>query len=459
MSNPLPLLSDVQMQSYIVDGYLTIQTDFPAEFHANICRQAEAIFEQGPNPWNDIYPMIPELAEVFAHPKVAGALTGILGPSYIMHPHRHCHLNSPGTPAQNQHKDSYEEDQNVRHHRSRWAMAFYYPQDVTVAMGPSAIQPGTQYYNTHQEAKQRAEIALTGQAGTVTIIHYDLWHRALANKSNQQRFMLKFLFCRMEEPTQPSWKSVRSEWVLQAERSSSDQHHEEMWQNLWHWHTGQQSGNCTIVLNADHGSITEQIGLLFDSSEASRLNAAYRLGSIGEAAVPALIEALYTESVASLEANLHADHTNPSELHAGHALAAVGESAVPALTDAVSAKDWCLRAAAAAILGNIGLAARSAVPALVSALQDESEWVRRNSVEALGTIGRQAKPAVPKLTHILTDECERTWVRHNAALALARIGSEAAPAISALQSVLEDDDLYISGNSQIALQRMRGASN
>ena len=34
------------------------------------------------------------------------------------------------------HQDSYENDQNVRHHRTRWTMAFYYPQDVSLDMGP-----------------------------------------------------------------------------------------------------------------------------------------------------------------------------------------------------------------------------------------------------------------------------------------------------------------------------------
>lgn len=452
--NPTQLLTDSQMQDYLVNGYVTLQTDFPLEFHTNICREAEAVFERGPNPWNDIYPLIPELVEVFAHPVVDGALTSILGAGYIMHPHRHCHLNRPGTPAQGQHKDSYEEDDNVRHHRTRWAMAFYYPQDVTLEMGPSAIQPGTQYYNTRKQAKQHEEIALTGKAGTVTIIHYDLWHRALANESNKQRFMMKFLFCRMEEPSEPAWHSTGGDWGVEANRSSPNQQHTEMWQQLWQWHTGQGNRKNNGVRKADQAAITEQLTVLFDQSEASRLNAAYRLGSFGKSAVPALIEALYTESTTSLEANLTAQHTNPSELYAGHALASVGEPAVPALIDTLEAKDWWVRAAAADILGDIGLAAHAAVPALGASLQDESEWVRRNAVESLGTIGRCAQSAVPNLARVLTDESERSWVRHNAALALARMGSEAVPAISALRSVLDHEDLYVSGNSRIALGRI-----
>lgn len=66
------------MQEYIVNDYVTVQIDLPVEFHANIYQQTRAIFESKSNEWNDIYPLIPELAEVLAHSVVDGALTSIL---------------------------------------------------------------------------------------------------------------------------------------------------------------------------------------------------------------------------------------------------------------------------------------------------------------------------------------------------------------------------------------------
>ena len=54
----------------------------------------------------------------------------------------------PGASGQHWHKDDYVGDRNVRHHRFRWVMAFYYPQDVSADMGPTAIVPGRQFYNT-----------------------------------------------------------------------------------------------------------------------------------------------------------------------------------------------------------------------------------------------------------------------------------------------------------------------
>ena len=79
-------------------------------------------------------------------------MTSVLGPNYVMHPHRYCHLNRQGSEGQNFHKDSYEGDEQVKHHRCRWTMALYYPHDVTEDMGPTAVLPATQYYDTRDAA-------------------------------------------------------------------------------------------------------------------------------------------------------------------------------------------------------------------------------------------------------------------------------------------------------------------
>lgn len=451
MTEQISLLSDKQMWDFIVNGYVSVQTAFPAAFHANICQQAETIFTTTGNPSNEIYPKIPELGQLFADPAVHGALTSLLGPGYIMHPHRHCHLSPPGKAAQQEHKDSYEEDENVRHHRTRWAMAFYYPQDVTLEMGPSAIRPGSHVYNTEAAAKRHAELPLVAKAGTVTIIHYDLWHRAWANQSNRSRFMLKFLFCRMQEPQQPSWNAGRPGWVMPGHGAATPGH-AGMWQQLWHWHSGQQAAaNGFQPHNAE--TVAALLTALQAPAEPQRLDAAYALGAMGASALPALMAALTSEAAASRDANLSADYTNPSELYTGHALAAIGAPAVPALVEALHASEWWVRASAADILGNIGSPAQTATPALAATLaHDDSAWVRRNAAEALGTLGPLAQTATPALVQALQDQDER--VRHNAALALARIGPAAKAAVSALQQALADENLYVRCNAAIALERL-----
>ena len=134
---------------------------------------------------------------MFADPAVDAALTGILGPGYALCRHCHCHDLAPGNQAQNWHKD-YPFGGNVRYHRPRYTLMLYYPHEVTPDMGPTALVPGTQYYMDNPDAEAEG-VALTCAAGTVVITHYELWHRATANRSPQTRYMLKFLFTRTQE--------------------------------------------------------------------------------------------------------------------------------------------------------------------------------------------------------------------------------------------------------------------
>lgn len=60
--------------------------------------------------------------------------------------------------------------------------------------GPTPVLPASQSYIGREQAEKDGEMLLGGTAGTVTIVHYDLWHRATENFSDRNRFMMKFLF-------------------------------------------------------------------------------------------------------------------------------------------------------------------------------------------------------------------------------------------------------------------------
>ena len=74
MGAEMHLLSDAEMQQFIAQGYVQVQADFPGDFHAEVCRQIDAVLEAEGNPGNNIAPRIPAIAQVFAHPAVRGAL-------------------------------------------------------------------------------------------------------------------------------------------------------------------------------------------------------------------------------------------------------------------------------------------------------------------------------------------------------------------------------------------------
>ena len=437
MNKPTLQLTDQEMRDFIINGYVKIKTDFPPSFHENIRQQLDTMFEETGNLGNNVLPLIPEIQEVFDHPLVHGAMQSVLGENYVMHSHRYCHFNQQGSEGQNFHKDSYEGDEQIRRHRCRWTMAFYYPQDVTGDMGPTAILPASQYYETGESAHQQPELALTGEAGTVTIVHYDLWHRAMPNSSDKRRYMLKFLFIRLDEPQAPAWRSETADWHAQASE------HPELWESLWDWYYGKQNGTANGV---SHAEVDILIGNLDSENERERINTAYRLGRVGAAAVPTLKQALHSKSDAIRE-------------YAGYALSLIGAPAIPTLIDAVQAADDTVRASATFALADMGRVAAEAIPVLTRAAQDSNVWVRRHATEGLGIIGQQVSEdidlseAVDVLTTGLRDDYH--WVRDNAARALAKLGTVAELAIPALVAQLEDENRYVRFHAAMALKEIK----
>ena len=476
-------LDDETMRHYIVRGYFTVQSELPASFHANLVQQLDTVLAAEGNWGNNILPRVPEIQKIFRAPEVHGALASILGPNYIMHPHRHAHCNVPGSAAQALHKDSthYSGDVDIRHHRSRWAMAFYYPQEVTEDMGPTSILPGTQYYEEESHDPDNAELILCGKAGTLTIVNFDVWHRATANTSGKRRWMLKFLFARTEEPGLGAWRAASPDWFAHSEDAGSDKH-ALVWRTLWNWIQGEARTAIPDAALGDAGDLAEcvralraggtpalpggsadpaqrwraanRLGImgalaadatpalataLRDQDEAVRLNASYALGLVGAAAVPALIAEVR-------------EGTEIGRRHAACALSLVGKPAVGALLQATEAPDWEVRAVIVDTLGEIGSVTPEIAPALVRAIEDDSDWVRRHAADAAGTIGPAASDTVPGLIRLLEDK--QPYVRINAATALVKIGPAAEEAVPALIEALDDLDRYVRGFAALALRRI-----
>ena len=491
------LLDDATMRQFIVNGYIQVQAELPASFHQRICRKIDDVLAQEGNPGDDLLPKVSEIQQVFDSPTVRGALTSLLGTNYVIHPHRHCHNLGPGESGQHWHKDDYVADQNVRHHRFRWVMAFYYPQDVSEDMGPTAIVPGRQFYNTvydnnlartaeeleterdsavarsqlanHDSALVRrverrlaverahtiehGELPLCGKAGTVNLVNFDTWHRATANRSEKMRYMLKFQFTRMQEPEgAPSWNSTNPRW-----QSVSHDTHPRLSEDVWSWLHGRERSGTTPDAPASK-SLQKLLAALRATDEAACLEAAYRLGGMGATVVPALVEALREEAPALCRKNLgrtraNPEGGNPGELYSAHALGVVGFPAVAALCEALSDGQWPVRAAAADTLGNMGATAKRAVPALLRAVADENVWVRRNAIEAVGTIGYLVEGVLSALLAALHDADHR--VRRNAAIALSKIARRTTnEAVPALLETLTCDHRYVSFYAAIALGRI-----
>ncbi len=245
---PANLLDDQAMQAFIIYGYLLLEPDLPPGFNQSVHQQIVEVFQRRGQPYNEILEEVPDLHTVYDHPDVRGALMSILGEDYQMNAHRHCHYMAAGDTGGQWHQDGV----NKRHHQIRTVLAMYYPQDVTEDMGPTVILPGTQYHNTptglmRTYANFKDQIALTVKAGTVAIVHYDIWHAWMDNRSDTDRLMLKFLFDRTSEPTGPSWNTdpnsdfrvtTGGTW-LSIDDQTAAYKHRIMWRNVWLWLSGQ----------------------------------------------------------------------------------------------------------------------------------------------------------------------------------------------------------------------------
>ena len=318
-------------------------------------------------------------------------------------------------------------------------------------MGPTGILPGTHNweYISNPEASQTEEndLSLCGKAGTVTLLHFDAWHRAIANTSAHKRYMLKFQFARMQWPPQPTWQHERDDWQLSQSANPVESH-------VWNWLCGRTGLNSvsepaeTVLSNLDTGS------------ERARLDAAYTLGAQEKDMLPTLLghlrrEAREVEKRIEDKTPDNAHGTNPTALRAAQAIESIGPDCTPALLEELNDPHWLVRASLCDVIGLWGSAAGEAVSQLTTLLSDTHWWVRRNAVEGLGRLGDVAGQALPEMVNALKDEDRR--VRRAGALAIAQLaqqGKSLSSAIPSLMTVLSDEDRYNRFYAHLALSRM-----
>ena len=428
------LLANGQMQEFIRNGYLTVRTALPDEFHAAICRQTDELLGSEPNPGNNLLPRIPDLSQVLADPAVRGALTGILGPAYLLDDHRYCHANQPGSKAQSIHQDGGSQGD----HRTRKVLLLYYPQDTPERMGPTGVLPGSQYYR--QRPEDVDVLSLTGAAGTVTVTHYELWHGATANRAQRPRYMMKFLLHRMQEPQAPSWDAADPDWDTECS----------LWRAMWRWHRGETAADPQPVTNGAPAA-TDLTGLA-DPHPQRGMEAAYALaaaanGNAGSLAAQ-LCDALAGECAATAARSVYS-------------LAALGAAAVPALNAALEHPAAQVRSGAAQALAEMGGATGPAAATLRRALLDSDERVRTWAAAALGTgSGADPEASIAALdTTLDKDLPDRGYRRQLAAHAIARLaarveGAGAERVTDLLAPHLESRNRYVRGLAAEALRRL-----
>ena len=514
------LLSDEQVRQYVVNGYVILKPSVPTHIHQVVCRKLTACLNEGGNPGNNVLPKVPEMRHVLNSPEVRGALISVLGEDYIEHPHRHCHHLSPATApadakartdavAANCHQDGYTPLGRPRQHYSRYARIMYYPQDTPIELGSTHVIPGTQFNQGISDADRAQAIPVDGEAGTVSLTHFDVGHAAGLNTVNQPRHMVKFIYVRAVEPVTPSWNCLSRQWQPpQDVQAPYDLNL--TWSHVWDWMCGKRdryhsfrqknilSAGKVSQLVEDLNEVQEVnirlqiihqiaalsaeatdaipylIEMLNTGHQAIRLAAIYTLGIIGQPAVEPLIASL-KESGVREEA-----HSVPQPWNEGailmddtaFALTAVGSSAVEALILALDDTSEWTRINVAFALGELDSHAANAVPRLIQCLNDKSHRFVRTVLDALGSICQNVPTFVTDISQFLLKE-EPSWeeglhpgfwaaqdqIRVNAAMALTRLGQDAGAAEDVLIQALDDPCGYVGAFAMDALRRLDSTSS
>mmetsp|Transcript_39879 Transcript_39879/g.100492 ORF Transcript_39879/g.100492 Transcript_39879/m.100492 type:complete len:520 (-) Transcript_39879:41-1600(-) len=233
----LCLLTDEEVRIFLTRGFLSfLPPSVSSDQHDQCYYSTLETLQRDGNMGNNVYPMMREVLDpIFQDPQVRGTLTSLLGPDYVMLPHRFCHWNAPGkTRAQRWHRDSYwGHKMAYRPNVPQYAMLMYYPQKVTRDMGPTAVRPETQYgIKLNAETDEKDDVFLDCEQGTVVINHYDIVHRATLNTSSKHRLMFKFLFRRTKAPVTPTWDCSSLDWKPTSSRVDHIAH------GIWRWLCG-----------------------------------------------------------------------------------------------------------------------------------------------------------------------------------------------------------------------------
>jgi HEAT repeat protein len=132
------------------------------------------------------------------------------------------------------------------------------------------------------------------------------------------------------------------------------------------------------------------------------------------------------------------------------------KTAINIMVESLKDPEPAVRAAVAEGLGRIGDEAKGSIPKLVLLLKDADAGPRLAAAFALGRIGPDAAVAVPELANALTTDADVN-VRKEAARACSLLGLDAKPAIPALAKALHDDKSEeVRQQVAVALGKMRG---
>ena len=492
------LLTDEEFRDYLVNGFVVIEpSSLDQDFHDFLYQKADGIYQLASTAksktshldiiGDNLRAQIPSIDRLIEDPQIDGALTSILGENYQLHPHNFVHRS--GTADQGFHQDGnlpWNERGHYRSHRPDWAILFYYPQEVTLANGPTEVLPSTQYWTIDSEktdgdwyredsldrssdrdvlsgddldardlqlSKEIQSLGvpdiercfLTLSKGCAVICNYDIFHRGSRFETGGlARYMFKFHFMRTRDPERASWNHQKVHVDLHSVRGDL----KPVISQLWNWSRADRTGKARKV--ADMEKVNRA---LLDGSENKKIEAAYLFSQMNDTlALDYLLRALNHESESIRRA-------------ACHGLRASTGINISELIKLTQSKHAGIRRMAVYVLGDsVYSTKKEVVDALIKRLrEDQDDLVRSNSAYALGHLARgeteYSGDIIDALIERLAKGIEsnntevalmpRSTVRQSIAYGLVQSAANqnfsSTQVEKLVEAGLDDDDRYVQG--------------
>lgn len=432
MSDLYTLLNDNEIGRFIADGFLILRSDVDSALHDRIERRLREVDAEESWHGNNILPRIPELHEVLQCSVVRGALVSLLGEGYLLHPHRAVHrsvslgeavavdIEADGTPmgkgstaASVWHQDAQSPLARARHHLPRFVIGFYFPHDTPLVMGPTRLQAGSYFWSRPQNSPQSVVVPDHVAAGTVMLVHFDMVHAGLSNCSGSDRFMLKFVFNRMSNPSAPTWKSDRSTWIAPAAQSATAP--ADAWQYVWSWMRGDASRPKTEANPNDLHvpDIETSINSIYCYHDPKVLAQAMRDKAGLDLHERVLVAPYKGKRYIKDDVTGYPRRWNERAIvmePEAYALGTQGVEAIPYLVELAELNDPWLDVNVAFALGEIAVMNDAVCKLLSQFLGSRHHQVVRQSIDAISFIQAEAEPFLEQFMRLMTTDCD-AWQR------------------------------------------------
>lgn len=451
------LLSDEQVQRFIADGFIELQSDLGSEFHASVTEELSFALKRESR-WlgDNLVPRIPILEELLESPILVGALQSLLGPEFAWTPHRFPHNSEPLNlaaaplkfdPFENQpamgegsmsgsgwHQDGHSKGGRSRWHTCRAINVFYFPHDTPIQMGPTRLLAGSHLYATLRNVVPAQVVFGEQKAGSIIVADFDLGHAGTPNQTEASRYMLKFVALRMQNPNEPSWQHENPKWDTPNGLSTPDSL-PSAWQSIWNWLRAVPRSED--IDPPPISQMAQLLGALAAQNHAERLEALYGLASMGAVAVDDLAAYLIDcggkgrhISPSVRDPGYHAMAEDPLERRfsqrqfvpedAAIALGTIGKVALSSVRVLLKHEDPWIRMNAAYAIGEMGFEdSRELADEVGELLDDPLDCVVRVALDALCTLTSFGEVTVNRISHLMTDAIE-PW--QYAAMGEAKLG-------------------------------------